>query len=130
MQQPRRKHKATAADKRRTEQRSHKMRAAGEMWNDLRQALDHLSALPHPRDVAEHICDLGSVRKILDQRLPIAARWLMEFEHEWNDARRRAALKDSAVAYATAKRLRTDGAGHDDDAGHGAQDAETKLLEP
>jgi hypothetical protein len=110
---------------------SHKMRVAAEMWGHLRQALDHLGSLPHPRDCAEHINYIGSVRKKVDQRLPIALRWLTEFEHEWHDASRRAATsKANAAARERMSRSRALRHSRDDDTGNGAQAPKKEFLEP
>jgi hypothetical protein len=105
------------------------MRDAGQMWGHLREAIDHLSSLPHPSDVAEHVRLLAVAPRVLNHRLPIIIQWLQEFQNEWNArAPSRARARGQQAGTDDVKRgaalgHRTVGDGGADDAGKGPQAA-------
>jgi hypothetical protein len=59
------------------------MRDASVLWTHLREALEHLGALPRPHDTAQHVRKLARVPRIIDQRLLGALQWMEEFLQEW-----------------------------------------------
>src|SRR5215471_15974654 len=57
------------------------------IWRALREALEGLSSLPAPRDIAAFVSGYGQASRVVDAKGETAAIWLMEFMDEWHKAK-------------------------------------------
>lgn len=65
-------------------QRFENARINGEIWARTRDALDHLTSLPLPSDVAAIGRGNLNRQKYIDAKLARATQWLTEFSNAWN----------------------------------------------
>lgn len=57
-----------------------------EVWKNFRQAMELLSGLPHPSEVAA-LATRPNMAAIVEQRLPQSLQWLKEFSYAWTNQR-------------------------------------------
>lgn len=62
------------------------LRNQAKIWNDLRVALEILSGFPKASDVVKIASAQRNKTDVLKRKLPIAAKWMEDFNHEWTRA--------------------------------------------
>jgi len=71
-------------EKGRNPQRLQNQRIDSDLWRRLREALDHLTNLPLPSEVAALVRNQANRNDFVGQRLTRARKWLEEFTHAWH----------------------------------------------
>lgn len=64
--------------------RAHTVRVNGQIWSQLRDALNNLTSLPLPKDVVP-IARSGDKTGLVDKKLLNAHKWLEDFLNEWTN---------------------------------------------
>lgn len=65
-------------------QRTQTLRIQGQMWGHLRDAINHLAALPLPSEVVG-VARRSSSGDLIERRLDKSIQWLEDFRHAWSN---------------------------------------------
>lgn len=66
-------------------QRHENMKIGAVLWGDLREALDRLTGLPNPAEVAQLMSRSNKTTEKINEKLNRSLEWLKDFNNAWDD---------------------------------------------